>query len=178
MTPESLDEYLKYFSRAAEKVERELRCEVVVNRAIAEETIRLAINGYGSIPGIPNPNEFKVAGYLMYWVRKLKPFRVFNLGTVVDILDKEGVRHPFQVSKAPNESVPESIERLRMFVNEMAAFYIAIGIIKKEGVPIKPRDVVVHDLIVALRYHTFSPEAVRAILEVMAYSSIPAAAGA
>jgi hypothetical protein len=45
---------------------------------------------------------------------------------------------------------------------------VAFGFIHSADVTLKPKPELVHDLIVSLRYHSFSPNAVRIILEGMA----------
>lgn len=160
-----LDEAFAFLDDARRRVEGELGCSILHDREIAEEAILEAEKGFGSIPGIPHPNHFKVAGHIAFWVRKLKPFRVFRFSTVIQYLDERGIAHPFP----PEMSRPEeSGNPLHLFVNEMIAARVAFGIIRANGTVLRPRPELVHDLITSLRYHSFSPSAIRIILEGMA----------
>ena len=55
-----------------------------------------------------------------------------------------------------------------LFVNEIMAVNAAFGFICATGTLLRPKPELVQDLIVSLRYNSFSPHAVRIILEGMA----------
>ncbi|MBF0332880.1 MAG: hypothetical protein HQL40_04420, partial [Alphaproteobacteria bacterium] len=70
------DGILSAFAAAREKGERDWACQIVQDRAIAEEVALKAAEHLSGIPGVSAPNPFKVAGCYAFWIRKLKPFRV------------------------------------------------------------------------------------------------------
>lgn len=160
-----LDEAFAFLDDARRRVEIELQCPILHDREISEEAVLEAEKGFGSIPGIPNPNHFKVAGHIAFWVRKLKPFRVFRFSTFIQYLDEREIAHPFPPEMAQAD---ESGSPLHLFVNEMIAARAAFGIIRAHGTVLRPKPELVHDLITSLRYHSFSPSAIRIILEGMA----------
>lgn len=125
----------------------------------------LATHGFGSISGISRPNHFKIAGHLAFWIRKLKPFRIFRFSTFVAYLDQKGLPHQFPETllKQENSGNPNTL-----YINEIIAMKVAFGFIHSAGVTLKPKPELVHDLIISLRYHSFSPNTVRIILEGMA----------
>lgn len=161
----NLDEAFAFLDDARRRVEIELKCSILHDREISEEAVLEAEKGFGSIPGVPNPNHFKVAGHIAFWVRKLKPFRVFRISTVIHFLEERGIQHPFPPEMVRTE---ESGNPLHLFVNEMIAARAAFGIIRAHGTVLRPKPELVHDLITSLRYHSFSPSAIRIILEGMA----------
>jgi len=63
-----------------------------------------------------------------------------------------------------------------LYINEIIAVKVAFGFIHSAGIILKPKPELVHDLIISLRYHSFSPNAVRIILEGMAEIQEPAPA--
>ncbi|KAA0572751.1 hypothetical protein [Azospirillum sp. Sh1] len=104
----NLDEAFAFLDDARRRVEIELKCSILHDREISEEAVLEAEKGFGSIPGVPNPNHFKVAGHIAFWVRKLKPFRVFRISTVIHFLEERGIQHPF-----PPEMVRKPVAPVR-----------------------------------------------------------------
>lgn len=125
----------------------------------------MAERGFNSIPGVPHPNHFKVAGQLAFWLRKLKPFRIFRMSSFVSHLEMRGVEHRLPADLMAQE---KSGNPLHLFINEMIATQAAFGVIRAGGTALRPKEELVHDLIMSLRYHSFSPNALRIILEGMA----------
>jgi len=78
-------------------------CDVV--RAYSRDVRKLiAVDSF-------SPNEYKQAGYLAFWIRKLKPLFYHTL-----LDDQEGI------SKAEDTT-------LRVYLNEVFALYVAIAIV-------------------------------------------------
>jgi hypothetical protein len=158
-------EAFEFVDAARLRIEGELNCTILHDREITEEAIMEAEKGFNSIRGVPFPNQFKVAGQVAFWLRKLKPFRIFRCSTFIRYLDEHGVAHGVPRALAEREVTGNP---LHPFVNEMIAAQAAFGIVRAGGTVLKPKAELVHDLIFSLRYHSFSPNAVRIILEGMA----------
>jgi hypothetical protein len=157
--------FFLFLDKARREAEQQLSCSILHDRQISQEALIHAGRSFGSIPGIDNPNHFKIAGHLAFWIRKLKPFRIFRLSTVVAHLEKRGLSHPFPEAMLKQEN-PDNPNAL--FVNEIIAVNAAFGFICATGTLLRPKPELVQDLIVSLRYNSFSPHAVRIILEGMA----------
>ena len=118
--------------------------------------------------GIDKPNEFKQAGHFAFWIRKLKPLRVVDLRSFQNMYallrEKNLLKGTTSMEfiSAPPEPPPEA-----RFINEIFAIFSAIGIIRngRPGCPSRLDPPTLNDLIVNLRYHSYSPSAVGAIIE-------------
>jgi len=163
--------FFVFLERARHDAEQQVSCSILHDRQISQEALIHAGRGFGSIPGIDNPNHFKIAGHLAFWIRKLKPFRIFRISTFAAHLEKRGLSHQFPKSVLEQEN-PDHPNAL--FVNEMIAVNVAFGFICATGTLLRPKPELVQDLIVSLRYNSFSPHAVRIILEGMAEPLITA----
>ncbi len=148
-------------SAARHRVADEWQCQIVYDRGIGQEIVLKAEEHLQSISGVPAPNPFKVAGYYAFWIRKLKPCRVFSTQSFITMLDHHKIIHQVKA--------PTSAENLPhwAFVNEMIAVKLAFAILSAGGIKMPVKAELVHDLITSLRYHSISPNALRIVLESM-----------
>jgi hypothetical protein len=115
--------------------------------------------------GMDNPNEIKQAGHYAFWIRKLKPLRVVNIEELAGACDQ-------LVAKGLLKGQLTAIQAIvppgrRLYVNEAFALLAAVGFAYEGGYRIDFTAKEFNDLAVSLRYHSFSPSALSAIL--MAY---------
>lgn len=162
-----LSDAVNMISAASDAVDREFSVSVVMNREIAEEAASKAEEGLDAIPGIPQPNALKVAAQYAFWVRKLKPCRVLKLQPLADRLKHKGVVFHPDVEKSLQEEADAAGNPLHIFVNELIAVRLALSILEERGFRVRPSADMVHDLITTLRYHSFSSNSIRMILEGM-----------
>ncbi|MDE7371035.1 MAG: hypothetical protein K2N07_04715 [Desulfovibrio sp.] len=127
------------FQRPAKIYEEQYDCEVVGRTYIIDECFTRIFESERKDFPADRPyrvSPYKMAGILCFWIRKLKPF-----------------------------SVPENEEANR-FVNETialySALYLVLGCQKSEP---KIDGTYIHDLIVALRYNSFSPHSTAYLFE-------------
>jgi hypothetical protein len=126
------------------QIEAKWGCIIEVDDAILQEAAGRALLTIEHVR-LKEPNAIKQAGHYAFWIRKLKPLRVVNLEQHV----------------APQSIVPPA---RRLYVNEVFAIVAAIGIARAGGYSIAMDPAVLNDLAVSLRYHSFSPNALSAIL--------------
>lgn len=137
-------------------LDSELLCE-------AEWRARITLEHVGMV----EPNEVKQAGHYAFWIRKLKPLRIVNLESLAD-----EVRQLSKIKMVDGDinrvqDIVTPILARRLFINETFALLAAIGIAGEGGHYVEMSAKPFHDLVVSLRYHSFSPSAISALL--MAY---------
>jgi len=113
---------------------------VVIREAFEKAAISLGHAYTGS------PNEIKKIGHKIFWIRKLKPI---------------------QIQRKEISDVPDVNKAGQLFINEYTA--ILFGFVSLELCGHKPTPSVrlVHDLAANLRYSSFSPGSISAIIESM-----------
>lgn len=110
---------------------------------------------------LDKPSEVKQAGHLAFWLKKLKPLQIIDLKELkaaVDALAGRGLVSG-RIDKAQDIPPPRT-----RFVNETFAILAAVGIARSCGYRICLSAPDFHDLSTSLRYHSFSPSALIAIL--------------
>lgn len=130
----------KIFERPAKIYETQYKCEVIGRTFIIDECFaRIAESEKKDFPADHDYriSQYKMAGLLCFWIRKLKPF-----------------------------IVPEAEEANR-FVNETLALYSALYLVLGCGKVLPPKidGSYIHDLIVSLRYNSFSPHSTAYLFE-------------
>ena len=149
-------------------IETKWGCIIEVDNEILQEAAGRALLTIEHV-GLDDPNEIKQAGHYAFWVRKLKPLRVVNLDEMVlacNQLEATGL-----LKGAPTVSQAIVPPGRRLYVNETFALLAAIGIAREGNYRIELTAKEFNDLAVSLRYHSFSPSALSAIL--MAYVTSP-----
>lgn len=140
------------FDQPAAMFEQQYKCEVHGRRYIIDECfMRIYASSCRDFPAQTEYkiNQFKMAGLLCFWVRKLKPFWV-----------------------------DEPHEEANRYVNETMALYSALFLIfgylrsigKQPNFNFTPEQKdrfssYLHDLIVSLRYNSFSPHSTAYLFE-------------
>ena len=139
-----------------------------MDKEVAEEVILKAEECLQKIAGIDEPNTLKVAGHYAFWIRKLKPFRVFKIGVLVEMLNARGIAH--NIDSAACEQTSAGVA-LHLYLNEMIAVRYATALIKQRGIRLSLRPELLHDLVTSLRYNSYSPSALRIVFEGMVVST-------
>lgn len=116
--------------------------------------------------GLSQPNEIKQAGHYAFWIRKLKPLRVLHLDELAEVVRQLTQCGLVTGGISAVQSVLPPVRRL--YVNEAFALLAAIGIARRGGYRVNLTSAIFNDLAVSLRYHSFSPSALSAML--MAYT--------
>lgn len=149
------------------KIEASLGCIIAVDAAILEEAgLRAGITI--SQIAITQPNELKQAGHYAFWIRKLKPLKIVDLvelrETIFELEKLSLVKGSIEQVQSIQIPSPDS----SIFINEMFAIVVAIAISRTGGFSINIETQPMHDLATTLRYSSFSPAAVSAILQAYA----------
>lgn len=158
-----------------ERIEGLLGRRVVVDVKVFAECLECARIGLkkARIDGPKNPNDFKKAGQYAFWIRKLKPFRVFWAREILDQINAlNGLCcHDFECisSALTADGDAEDAPRHR-YVNEMIAVWVAIAFMTgvKELREIQLTKIFLHDLLARLRYDAYTPENLALLFEAMA----------
>lgn len=146
------------------QMETSLGCIIAVDAAILEEAVmraRITINQIA----INQPNELKQAGHYAFWIRKLKPLKIVDLAELKEMVN--GLRELALIRGSLDQvqSITQPSPSSSMFINELFSIAVAIGISRTGGfmanIPSQP----MHDLATTLRYNSFSPAAVSAIIQ-------------
>ncbi|GAA4253270.1 hypothetical protein GBZ26_14325 [Azospirillum formosense] len=144
------------------KIETSFGCVIEVDAQVLEEAKIRAAETLIHI-NMDSPNEIKQAGHYAFWIRKLKPIRIINLAelrSAVDHLSQQGLIRgkieEIQCSAKPQQAW--------MFVNELFAVLAALAIAKTGGYDVQIDKRSLHDLATTMRYHSFSPGALVAVL--------------
>ncbi len=142
---------LGVIERPVERFEKLFKVSVIVDLALLDECfIKEDETVTKAFPPVTDVNEFKQAGTICFWVRKLKPFRLERT--------EENTVHP-----------------IHLYVNELLAFLIAYQLIfgvyslKGEGTRgfhkphISKR--YLSDFVKTMRYNSYSPHSLVQIFE-------------
>jgi hypothetical protein len=158
-----------------ERIEALIGRPIVVDVKVFAECLECARTGLkkARIDGPQNPNDFKKAGQYAFWIRKLKPFRVFWAREIVEQINalKGQCGHEFECVMAALTVDAEAQDMPRhRYVNEMIAVWVAIAFMT--GVK-KLRDIqltktFLHDLLARLRYDAYTPDNLALLFEAMA----------
>jgi len=109
------------------------------------------------------PNHLKQAAHICFWIRKLKPLKVFRFQSFqdafVELQEKNLIRGELHHIDTQDPPPPRAI-----YVNEIFAILVAIGVIADGGDVVDLNKWQVNDLAVSLRYHSYSPSALGAII--------------
>ena len=109
------------------------------------------------------PNHLKQAAHVCFWIRKLKPLKVFRTQSFQDAFVEMQERGLIR-GELYNIDHPSPPPRRSIYINEIFALLVAIGIIADGGDVVDLNKWQVNDLAVSLRYHSFSPNALAAII--------------
>jgi hypothetical protein len=150
------------------QIEVSLGCIIAVDAAVVEEADARSVITIRQI-AIDQPNEIKQAGHYAFWIRKLKPLKIIDLvelkETIVELqklsLVKGSIEQTQSIQCPPSDA--------SMFINELFAILVAIAICRTGGYRVTIEKQAMHDLATTLRYSSFSPAAISAILQ--AYAS-------
>ncbi len=166
-----LDEMMPLVERIEELIGR----RIVVDVKVFAECLECSRTGLAKsrVDGPKNPNDFKKAGQYAFWIRKLKPFRVFWAREIVDQIDALNGQcgHDFDCIKAVLAADASATDLPRhRYVNEMIAVWVAIafmtGLKKLREIQLTPT--FLHDLLARLRYDAYTPENLALLFEAMA----------
>lgn len=156
------------------RIETMIGASIVVDVKIFEECLIRSKIGLdkAKIDGPSKPNDFKKAGQYAFWLRKLKPFRVFHAQEIVDQISALGgeCRHAFECIKNLAQGAPPAVPAHR-YVNELVAIWVAIAFMagkKKKARDILLTSVFLQDLLARLRYDAYTPDNLSILFEAMA----------
>lgn len=146
------------------EIEKNWECVIEVDLKILEEAVLRAEQTLNHV-GIDAPNHIKQAGHFAFWIRKLKPIRVMHLRYFQEIF-AQMVEGKLIKGKMDDVGSEDTKPRAR-YVNEIFALSVALAILKKgmPGIRFNLNPAIMNDLAVSMRYHSFSPSAMSAILE-------------
>lgn len=139
---------------------------VLIDAKVLEECGKKTVETLGKLNGVPTPNALKTAGHLAFWIRKLKPFSLYNRQEQLKLLKGLGVKNPESV--LPSGSSPSGFAA--MTINELIAISVACGVVEQFHLPkvsLSPSASLVNDLAVGLRYHSYSPSSLAILFEAM-----------
>jgi hypothetical protein len=165
------------FLPLVQRVEEKLGLRIVVDVKVFEECLECACTGLkkSKVDGPNKPNDFKKAGQYAFWIRKLKPFRVFRAQEIIDQIQAlKGVcTHEMECIKGALASDSGADDRPQYrYVNEMIAVWVAIafmiGAKKKKLREIQLTKTFLHDLLSRLRYDAYTPDNLALLFESMA----------
>lgn len=157
---------LSLVSPAVDRFEKLYGWTILVDSKVLEECGDKALETLGKLSGIPKPNALKMAGHLAFWIRKLKPFSLYNRDEQIDLLASLGVASP--ASLLPPGPSPTGFSAL--MVNELIAISVACGFVETYHSPkvsLTASAPFINDLAVGLRYHSYSPSSLAILLEAM-----------
>ncbi len=150
------------------QIEISLGCIIAVDAAILEEAAIRAEITIRQI-AIHQPNELKQAGHYAFWIRKLKPLKIVDLvelrETIVELEKLSLIKGSIDQVQSIQCPSPDA----SMFINELFAIVAAIAICRTGKFMVNMETQAMHDLATTLRYSSFSPTALSAILQ--AYAS-------
>jgi hypothetical protein len=145
-------------------IESSLGCIIAVDAAILQEARMRAEITIKQI-AIKQPSELKQAGHYAFWIRKLKPLKIVDLVELKEMiveLEKTGL---IKGSIEQVQSIALPSPDSSIFINELFAVVAAIAIAKTGNFAVKMEKAPMHDLTTTLRYNSFSPAAVSAIIQ-------------
>lgn len=185
-----VDIVLNEFDGLVSRVETSLGCRIVVDAKVFHEALLRAGRSLEKtkLDGIPRPHDHKKAGHYAFWLRKLKPFRIFQLKEIDDQLKQVGVTCPVkfqciddQIAEEAANFTPRSSHK---YVNEIIALWTGIAFILG---PNAAREITMtapflRDFLAGLRYDAYTPDNLALLFESIAQqnrsNSAPAVATA
>lgn len=158
------------------RIERALGCKIVVDTKVFHEVLLRAGRSLEKtkLDGIPRPHDHKKAGHYAFWLRKLKPFRVFMLSELEDQLRQVGVTCPV-LFQCVNASVAKDTgtvhpQNSHKYVNEWIALWTGIAFVlgthaAREIIMTQP---FLRDFLAGLRYDAYTPDNLAILFESIA----------
>lgn len=143
------------------KIETTWGCLIELDLEVLQEAAARADLTIGHV-GIQFPNALKQAAHYAFWLRKLKPLRVLNVAEHAEVTRQLIADRMLSGSVDKVQSTVPPPRRL--YVNEAFALLAAIGIARSGGYSAKLNESIFNDLVVSLRYNSFSPSALTAML--------------
>jgi hypothetical protein len=145
------------------EIESSLGCIIAVDAAILEEAFMRAQITINQI-AIKQPSELKQAGHYAFWIRKLKPLKIVDL---VELKEMIIGLEKLDLIKGSIEQIKSPLPRPKssVFINELFAIMAAISIARTGKFLVNIQEISLHDLTTTLRYNSFSPAAVSAIIQ-------------
>lgn len=156
------------------RIEGKIGRRIIVDVKVFEECIERADIGLAKsrIDGPLAPNDFKKAGQYAFWIRKLKPFRVFKSQEIIDQIESVGgsCAHGFECVRATVSQDSGGDLPIHRYVNELIAVWIAIAFMAgtKKSREILLTAVFLQDLLARLRYDAYTPDNLSILFEAMA----------
>ena len=150
------------------QIEVSLGCIIAVDAAVIGEAGARAGITIRQI-SVDQPNEIKQAGHYAFWIRKLKPLKIIDLVELKETIVELGKLSSVKGSIEQTQSIQCPPSDAAMFINELFAILVAIAICKTGGYRVTMEKHAMHDLATTLRYSSFSPAAISAVLQ--AYAS-------
>lgn len=137
-------------------------CLIMADRKILDEVGARAALTIGQV-NMKEPNELKQAGHIAFWIRKLKPLSIIDPADMAAIIEEMALKGLVRGAVQSAQSVAKKPMRF-LYVNEFFALLAAIGICRDARKEVTMPANVIHDIAVSLRYHSFSPSAITAML--------------
>lgn len=165
---------LNVFDPFIERIEKKIGRQIVVDVKVFEECLERAAIGLqkAKIDGPARPNDFKKAGQYAFWLRKLKPFRVFRVGEVVEQIENLGgvCGHDYTCIKAVLGKDAVADLPIHRYVNELISVWVAVAFMagRKKMREILLTEVFLQDLLARLRYDAYTPDNLSILFEAMA----------
>jgi hypothetical protein len=148
----------------APQIEAALGCVIAVDAAILEEAAIRAEITIKQI-SIVQPNELKQAGHYAFWIRKLKPLKIVDLAVLKETIDQLEELALIRGSITEIQSIPNPPPNSSIFINELFATLAAFAIARTGKFMVSIEAASMHDLATTLRYNSFSPAALSAIIQ-------------
>lgn len=155
---------LKIATSTVPMMESSIGCIIAIDAGILEEATKRAEITIGQI-AIDQPSELKQAGHYAFWARKLKPLRIIDLAELKDTVEQLKGLTLLKGSITEIQDIPTPPPDSSLFINELFAILVAVSVARTGGFNVKIEAQPMHDLATTLRYNSFSPAAVSAILQ-------------
>jgi len=162
------------FSPVVDEFEKTFGWRILADGKALEECVIRAEETLGQINGVDDPNRYKIAGHYAFWIRKLKPFQLYNEEEMTAMFNGLGKSGKDIAAFLPKFPIPKGA-RTR-FVNELIAVFFACGLVRNYslvGTQLKLSAPLLNDWVVGLRYHSYSPSSLAILLEGLAQGSAP-----
>lgn len=167
---------LDILQKLINRVEQELGCIIVVDVKVFDECLERAMIGFNKtkVDDSATPIDFKKAGQYAFWIRKLKPFRIWRPSEIIEQIDQIGgtCDHNYTcITKLAKDRALTPPDRpVYRYVNELIAVWIALAFMIGTS---KSRDICLtkiylQDLLARLRYDAWTPENLSLLFEAMA----------
>lgn len=163
----TLDDIKSLVGRGVAEIERLFNWDVLVDPKALEACDVWARKTLDQMDGIDSPDEFKMAGHYAFWIRKLKPFSLYNSDDLTQLFTSLGKSETDTRAFLPMHVAPPTGLKAQ-FVNELISVAVAGGILEYFGHRLKVGELptkFLHDWVVGLRYHSYSPSALSILVE-------------